>query len=71
MSSVGGGYEEDVAAEIEGDVAECRTRLTSFWPSGDHKSTVRTKYEVSMSLRSNRSQFSSAVKPGTLLAGLA
>ena len=50
VSSAGGGYEEDVAADIEGDVAECRTRLTSFWASDDQTSTVRTKYEVSMSL---------------------
>ena len=50
VSSAGGGYEEDVAADIEGDVAECRTRLTSFWASEDQRSTVRTKYEVSMSL---------------------
>lgn len=39
-----------IVADIEGEVAECRTRLTSFWPSADHKSTVRTKYAVSMSL---------------------
>lgn len=30
ISSAVGGYEEDVVAEIEGEVAECRTRLTSF-----------------------------------------
>ena len=39
-----------IVADIEGEVAECRTRLTSFWPSADHRSTVRTKYAVSMSL---------------------
>ena len=51
MSSTGGGYEEDVAADMEGEVAECRTRFTSFWASADQRSTVRTKYEVSMSLQ--------------------
>lgn len=45
-----GGYDAEVAAEIEGDVAECRTRLTSFEASGDQRSTVRTKKEVSISL---------------------
>ena len=39
----GGGYEADVAAEMDGDVAEWRTRLTSFQPSADQRSTVRTK----------------------------
>lgn len=41
-----------MAAEIDGEVAECRTRLTSRFPSADHKSTVSTKKEVSISLRS-------------------
>ena len=40
----------DVAAEMEGEVVECRTRLTSFAASADQRSTVRTKYEVSISL---------------------
>lgn len=48
-----GGYEEETAAEIEGDVAECRTRLTSFFPSADQRSTVSTKKVVSMSLRAS------------------
>jgi len=46
----GGGYEADVAADIEGEFAECRTRLTSRVPSDDQRSTVRIKYEVSISL---------------------
>ncbi len=37
-------------ADIEGDVAECRTRLTSLVALSDHRSTVRTKYDVSISL---------------------
>lgn len=45
---------------MEGDVAECRTRLTSFWASADQRSTVRTKYEVSMSLSEMKLQ----LKPG-------
>lgn len=40
-----------MAAEIDGEVAECRTRLTSRFPSADHRSTVSTKKEVSISLR--------------------
>jgi hypothetical protein len=40
-----------VAAEIEGDVAEWRTRLTSLSASADQRSTVRMKKEVSISLR--------------------
>lgn len=44
-------------ADIEGEVAECRTRLTSFWPSADHRSTVRTKYAVSMSLSQMKLQY--------------
>ena len=35
---------------MEGEVAECRTRLTSLVASADQRSTVRMKYEVSMSL---------------------
>ena len=31
-----------VAAEIEGEVLECRTRLTSVWPLEFQRSTVRT-----------------------------
>jgi len=38
----GGGYEDEVAADIEGEVAECRTRFTSLVASADHRSTVRT-----------------------------
>lgn len=38
----GGGYDDEVAAEIEGEVAECRTKLTSRVPSPDHRSTVKT-----------------------------
>jgi hypothetical protein len=38
----GGGYEEDMAVEMEGEVAECLTRLTSFVPSAFHRSTVST-----------------------------
>jgi len=37
-------------ADMEGDVAECRTRLTSLVALSDHRSTVRTKYDVSISL---------------------
>lgn len=37
-------------AEMEGEVAECRTRLTSLEAFSDHKSTVRTRYDVSISL---------------------
>lgn len=29
-------------AEMEGEVAECRTRFTSLEAFSDHKSTVRT-----------------------------
>ena len=32
-----------VPAEMDGDVAECLTRLTSFVASADQRSTVRTK----------------------------
>jgi len=39
-----------VVAEMEGEVAECRTRLTSLDAFSDHRSTVRTKYDVSISL---------------------
>ena len=46
-----------IVADIEGEVAECRTRLTSFWPSADHRSTVRTKYAVSMSLAEIKLQY--------------
>lgn len=31
-------------------MAECRTRLTSLVALSDHRSTVRTKYDVSISL---------------------
>lgn len=31
-------------------MAECRTRLTSLFALSDHRSTVRTKYDVSISL---------------------
>ena len=48
-----GGYDDDVAAEIDGEVAECRTRLTSRCPSADQRSTVRTKKAVSISLESH------------------
>ncbi len=70
MSSTGGGYEEAVACDIEGDVAECRTRLTSFWASADHRSTVRTKYAVSMSLSKTKRQLSPATIVGHLLNGI-
>ena len=52
-----GGYDDDVAAEIDGEVAECRTRLTSRFPSADQRSTVRTKKAVSISLYSYCSQY--------------
>ena len=39
-----------MVALIEGEEAECRTRLTSLVPSADHKSTDKTKYVVSISL---------------------
>ena len=45
-----GGYDVAVAADMDGEVAECRTRFTSLKPSAEHRSTVRTKYEVSISL---------------------
>lgn len=48
--TLGGGYEAEVAAEMEGDVCECRTRLTSVSPSAFQRSTVRTKKEVSILL---------------------
>ena len=47
----GGGYEDCVVALIDGEVAECRTRLTSNVPSCVHNSTERTKYETSSSLQ--------------------
>ena len=37
--------------DIDGEVAECLTRFTSLVPSAFHKSTVRMKYEMSMSLQ--------------------
>ena len=38
----GGGYEDEVAAEMEGEVDEWRTRLTSRLASASQRSTVRT-----------------------------
>ena len=46
---------------MEGEVAECRTRLTSFVASADQRSTVRTKYEVSISLLRDESQLGPAL----------
>ena len=36
--------------EMEGEVAEWRTRLTSLWPSEDQRSTLRTNMPWSTSL---------------------
>lgn len=46
----GGGKEEALAVDIEGEEAECLTRFTSRWPSADQRSTVKTKEDVSTSL---------------------
>lgn len=45
---LGGGYDAEVAAEMDGDVWEWRTKLTSVLPVSFHRSTVRTKKEVSI-----------------------
>lgn len=38
----GGGYEDAMAVEIEGELAECLTKFTSVVPSAFQRSTVRT-----------------------------
>lgn len=50
MAAGSGGYDVAVAADIDGDVEEWRTRFASVDPFDDQRSTVRTKYEMSTSL---------------------
>ena len=44
------GYEVGIEPAMDVALAEWRTRLTSRVASGDQRSTVRTKYEISISL---------------------
>jgi hypothetical protein len=46
----GGGYDVAVAVDIDGEVDECFTRLTSVVPFSSHRSHVRTKNVMSISL---------------------
>lgn len=43
-------YDTGVVEDIDGEVVECLTRLTSRVPSGDHRSTFRTNMIWSISL---------------------